>query len=313
MSNTRTSATAHRVDSYEAITNRIIDAMKQGKCPWRRPWNGGSAGYISYNTGKPYSLLNQILLLLDEKDPDEYLTFKQVKDAGGRVKKGAKASTIYFYKQLHYEVDATDENGNVIINPETGEPEKLVSNPIYLKGYQVFALADTEGVARKHTQDFTPSNAQPIEAAQAIIDNYYSSPGAPQLKVQFSGRAFYAPTADRVVCPELSQFDKPEMYYSTLFHESVHSTGHESRLARLKSDNLAAFGSDDYSREELVAEIGAAFLINRAGIDCEAAFSNSVAYLQGWIKHLSAKKRDFAIACAQAEKAVNYILNAGQQ
>lgn len=306
--NWATKATA-KVDAYEAITNKILDALKQGKCPWQRPWNGGGAGYISYSTGRPYSLLNQILLLMDDKQPGEYLTFKQVKDAGGSVKKGAKSTTIYFWKRLHYESQATDENGQPEYD-ENGKPVMLEANPIYLKGYNVFSIADCEGVEPKHAGDFTPSDAQPIEAAQAIADNYYNAPGAPRLNVQFSGRAFYTPTTDMVVVPELKQYELAEEFYSTLFHESIHSTGHASRLGRIKADKVAAFGSEDYSREELVAEIGAAYLINRAGIDSEKAFNNSIAYLQGWSRHLANKPREFAIACAQAEKAANYILNA---
>lgn len=298
-----------RKDPYEAITNKIIEAMKKGVCPWQKPWSGGTGGdYVSHSTGRPYSFLNTILLMLDEKEPGEFITFNQVKAAGGRVKKGAHGTVIYFYKRLHYEIDATDEQGNIELD-ENGQPIKLERNPIYLKGYNVFSLADVEGIDPKHiNSDYTPSDLQPIDKAEQIVSGYYGQAGAPALNITLSGRAFYRPSSDSVTMPRLDQFTEAAEYYSTLFHESVHSTGHDSRLNRLTTNKAQKFGDENYSREELVAEIGAAFLVNHAGIDCEKAFNNSVAYLQGWIKHLTNHKRDFAIACAQAEKAVRYIM-----
>lgn len=301
------SAKATRKDPYQAITDKIVAAMQQGVCPWRMPWNGGGAGYVSHSTGRPYSFLNTILLMIDGKNPGEFLTFKQVKDAGGSVNKGAKSTTIYFYKRLHFEIDAVDEQGNIELD-EDGNPIKLQANPICLKGYNVFHISDTTGVKPKHQGEFTPSAAEPIEAAEQIVSAYYGETGAPSLNIEFSGRAFYSPTTDSVTVPQLAQFENPAEYYSTLFHETVHSTGHESRLGRHKVNKAMHFGSNDYSREELVAEIGAAYLCNRAGIDNQEAFDNSVAYLQGWIKQLTNRPKQFAIAAAQAEKAARYIL-----
>ena len=307
-----------KVDAYEQITNKIIESLKNGVCPWQQPWNGGNARYISYSTGKEYSFLNSMLLSMCGKPAGEFITYAQCEKAGGHVKKGAKGCTVYFYKQSVYTVKAVDEDGKPLLdtdgNPmvdEDGNPLETVKTGLILKGYTVFALEDCEGIKPKHTNgDFTPSDAQPIETAQAIINNYYNSPNAPKLDICHSNRAYYAPSFDKVTVPELNQYENAAEFYSTLFHESVHSTGHASRLNRFKDGaKAAAFGSQEYSREELVAEIGAAYLVNQSGIDNEAAFNNSVAYLQGWINHLTQKKRDFAIACAQAEKAADYILN----
>lgn len=298
-------------DPYQVITNKIIEAMQQGIVPWQRPWSGGNGvGYISHSTGRPYSFLNAMLLLMDGKQPGEFITFKQAKQAGGHVKKGAKSTTIYFWKRLYFVEDKKDENGNTILD-ENGDPEKVEKNPICLKGYQVFALSDTEGVNPKYitsTEDSDDTAPDPVKAAEDIVNAYYRASDAPRLNIVPSEQAFYSPSSDSVTVPERKQYKEIAEYYSTLFHETVHSTGHKSRLDRFKTGAAAAFGSADYSREELVAEIGAAFLVNRSGIDCEKAFNNSVAYLQGWIKRLKDKPRDFATAAAQAEKAVRWIL-----
>ena len=298
-------------DPYQAITNKIIEAMQQGIIPWQRPWSGGNGvGYVSHSTGRSYSFLNAMLLMIAGKEPGEFITFKQCKEAGGHVKKGAKSTTIYFWKRLHFVEDKKDENGNTILD-ENGDPEKIEKNPICLKGYQVFALSDTEGVNPKYvtsTEDSDDTAPDPIKAAEDILNAYYQEPGAPVLNVVPSDRAFYSPAKDRVTVPERKQYNEIAEYYSTLFHETIHSTGHKSRLDRFKTGAAAAFGSNDYSREELVAEIGSAYLVNRSGIDCEKAFNNSVAYLQGWIRHLADKPREFATAAAQAEKAAKYIL-----
>lgn len=296
------SATAKtaRKDPYQAITDKIVAAMQQGVCPWHKPWKTDGVGYISHSTGRSYSMLNQILLLADGKQPGEYITFKQVKEAGGSVKKGAKGTTVYFWKRLSYIDTFVDDDGNEVTQEH---------NPIYLKGYTVFALNDTEGVNPKYiTTQEDADDVEPIESAEQIVKAYYNADGAPALHICNTDKAFYTPTPDAVMMPNANQFETAEAYYSTLFHETVHSTGHDSRLGRHKVNKVMRFGSNDYSREELVAEIGAAYLCSRAGIDCDKVFNNSVAYLQGWIKHLTDKPREFATAAAQAEKAVRYIL-----
>ena len=307
------SATAKtsKQDAYQQITEKIIEAMKQGIVPWQRPWSGGNGvGYVSHSTGRAYSFLNAMLLMMAGKEPGEFITFKQCKEAGGHVKKGAKSTTIYFWKRLYFVEDKKDENGNTILD-ENGEPEKVEKTPICLKGYSVFALSDTEGVDPKYitsTEDSDDNAPDPVQSAEDIVNAYYQEAGAPALNIMPSDKAFYSPACDSVTVPERKQYNEIAEYYSTLFHETVHSTGHKSRLDRFKTGAAAAFGSNEYSREELVAEIGAAYLVHRSGIECEKAFNNSVAYLQGWIKHLTDKPREFATAAAQAEKAVRWIL-----
>ena len=274
------------MDIYSEITARIMEQMEQGIIPWQKPWIAcGKA--ISRTTGKPYSLLNQMLL----GRPGEYLTFKQCQDAGGKVKKGEKSQMVVFWKWIETE----DE--------ETGEKKKVP----FLRYYNVFHIDPCEGVNPKHTTETSfPDGAAADEAAQAIIADYLNRESV-KLTHQEGDRAFYRPATDEIVLPLLRQFHSTAEYYSTAFHEITHSTGHEKRLNRL--EKIAFFGSDAYSKEELVAEIGAATLVNHCGIETSSSLRNNAAYIQNWLKVLKDDKRFIVSAAGKAEKAVSLILN----
>lgn len=274
-------------DVYEIITNRILEQLEKGIIPWHKPWTGGKDGAYNYVTERAYSVLNQILL----KHADAYLTFKQVQDLGGKVKKGAKSEIVTFWKILP--IEDIDKDGN-----------KVTKKIPFLRYYQVFWIGDTEGIEAKEIE-VKPHD--PITEAEAIVDKYMNSENHPTLiNDQVSGRAYYSPAMDQVVVPRMDQFNKIEEYYSTLFHELTHSTGAKSRLNRLSS--TAFFGNDEYSKEELVAEIGAATLVNMTGIETESSFNNSAAYIQGWSKQLRENKKMIVEASSKADKAVKYIL-----
>lgn len=281
-----------KFDIYQEITDRIIAELETGIIPWQKPWIASGTDYaISYSTGKPYSLLNQMLL----GRPGEYLTFKQVQEAGGHVRKGEKANFVVFWKWL----ESKDE-----LDPITGEPKKIP----YLRYYNVFHIDQCEGVEPKHTKSAEPV-ANPAEAdaaAEAVIADYLKRSGV-TLTHEEGDRAYYRPATDSITLPRMEQFAKTAEYYSTAFHEMTHSTGHESRLNRLTK--TAAFGSEDYSKEELVAEIGAAALVNHVGLETSDSFRNSAAYVQSWLRALKDDKRMIVSASGKAEKAVNMILN----
>ena len=274
-------------DIYQAITDRITAQLEQGVIPWHKPWIvSGKACAISRSTGKPYSLLNQLIL----GKPGEYATFAQIKQEGGRIKRGAKAQFIVFWKWIEQE----DKD-----NP--GEVKKIP----FLRYYNVFHLDDCDGLQPKHKT----AAAQPLEpdaAADAIISDYLTRSGV-KLEHRPGDRAFYRPSTDTVVLPEMEQFTERAEYYSTAFHELAHSTGHASRLNRLTA--TAHFGNEEYSKEELVAEIGAAALVNHAGLETSGSFRNSAAYVQSWLKALQNDKRLIVSAAGQAEKACSLILN----
>ena len=274
------------MDIYTAVTDRIIAQMEQGIIPWKKPWIA-NAKAISHTTGKAYSLLNQMLL----GRPGEYITFKQCQEAGGHIRKGEKASMVVFWKWIEQE----DE--------ETGEKKEVP----FLRYYNVFHIDQCEGITAKHsTATAFPDGAEVLEAAQEIIYDYLSREGVKLSHVE-GDKAFYRPSTDEVVLPIRKQFMSTAEYYSTVFHELTHSTGHPSRLNRLSKPTF--FGTEDYSKEELVAEIGASALVNHVGLETTNSLRNNTAYIQNWLSVLKNDKRFIVSAAGKAEKAVNLILN----
>ena len=271
------------MDIYAEITNRIIDQMEQGTIPWQKPWVA-SGSCVSYATGKPYSLLNQMLL----GRPGEYATFKQIQAAGGYVKKGQKASMVVFWKWIEQE----DE--------ETGEKKEIP----FLRYYNVFHINQCEGLKPKHAEPL-PQTANADQKAESIICDYLRASGV-KLNHEQGDRAFYRPSDDSITLPLLAQFKETAEYYSTAFHELIHSTGHAKRLNRIAA--TAFFGSEAYSKEELVAEIGASALVNASGLETAASFRNNAAYVQNWLQVLKNDKRFIVSASGKAEKAVALIL-----
>ena len=273
------------MDIYKEVTDRIIAQMENGIIPWQKPWVAAGS-CISHVTGKPYSLLNQMML----GKAGEYVTFKQCQQEGGKVKKGEKASMVVFWKWVETEDEETHEKKEVP----------------FLRYYNVFHIDQCEGLTAKHDEPL-PGIADPNEKAEAFIADYLLRFGV-KLIHQSGDRAYYQPSFDRVVLPCMEQFKETAEYYSTDFHELTHSTGHESRLNRL--EKVAFFGTEAYSKEELVAEIGAAALVNHAGLETANSFRNSAAYIQNWLSVLKNDKRFIVSAAGKAEKAVNLILGA---
>jgi len=271
------------MDIYAEVTNRIIDQMEQGTIPWQKPWVY-SGSCVSYATGKPYSLLNQMLL----GRPGEYATFKQIQQAGGYVRKGQKASMVVFWKWLEQE----DE--------ETGEKKEIP----FLRYYNVFHIDQCEGLKPRHVEAL-PQTANADQKAESIICDYLRTSGV-KLNHEAGDRAFYRPSTDSIILPLLAQFKETAEYYSTAFHELVDSTGHAKRLNRIAG--TAFFGSEAYSKEELVAEIGASALVNASGLETAESFRNNSAYVQNWLQVLKSDKRFIVSASGKAEKAVALIL-----
>lgn len=290
---------------YQMVTDRIVAQLEQGLIPWHKPWTGvglEDGGAVNYVSRKPYSMLNQMLLGRE----GEYLTFKQIKERGGSIKKGAKAGVVVFFTTTTYtkreevQEDSSTETVNVV-------KEHLM--PV-LKYYNVFHIDDCEGIESKiKVEEDAGPKISPIESAEKVLNGYVEREKELQFRNNIpTDRAYYSPTLDLISVPMLTQYEIAEEYYSTTFHEAIHSTMPENRCNRKSEQKLAAFGSEDYSREELVAEIGSAMLCNNVGIDCEKAFKNSVAYIQGWLKKLKNDNRMIVWAASRAEKAAKYIL-----
>lgn len=255
-----------KANVYEIVTNRIIENLNNGVIPWHRPWAGAKVSpensAISYVTRRAYSVINQWLL----GEPGEYLTYKQVQQAGGKVKAGAKSKIVVFFEKVNYTKK----------NEETGEDE-VFYYPL-LKYYNVFHIQDTEGVKSKNK----PGEVVEIETdknADAVIADYVGRTGLKFQNDKPSSKAYYSPSIDAVVVPMVSQYSNIAEYYSTTFHELTHSTMKANRCNREAENKNSFFGNHDYSREELVAEIGAAMICTRLGISTEKAFTNSVAYI----------------------------------
>ncbi len=283
---------------YEIITEKIVKMLDKGIVPWSKPWTC-SGGAVSHYNGRPYSLLNQILLMdegesIDDFKSREFITFTQIKAEGGSIRKGEKSKMVVFWKIYQKETGKIKANG-----------EKEVKTVPTLRYYNVWEVGQCEGIKRKYGA--AERHHDPIAEAEDIVAAYFGRETC-RLEVTETDRAYYSPVEDLVHVPQQSQYEDIAEYYSTLFHEMTHSTGHKSRCNR-ELTGMAAFGSMEYSREELVAEMGSAFLMNIAGIESERAFSNSVGYIQGWSRKLREEPRLFVNAASKAEAAVNYILD----
>jgi antirestriction protein ArdC len=253
--------------------------------------SGKRAPLACLSTGKPYRGINVWMLLCSGYSSNQWLTYKQAQDMGGQVRKGSKASPVVFWSFPKRE------------NKETGEIDGFA----FMKQYSVFNLDQIDGL----TLPLPLENGiafDPIEKADAVISAFQASGKAPRFQHDGGDRAFYRPSTDSVSMPVPESFTSNGAYYSTLFHEFAHSTGHASRLDRKDAFNAEGFGSESYSKEELVAEFSAAFLCGETGISNEQLETNQAAYIQGWLRKLANDKTLAVSAAQKAQKAADFIL-----
>ena len=278
---------------YEMVTDRIIEQLESGVIPWEKPWTGVKSGAFNRVSKKSYSLLNQMLL---KHKGGEYATFKQWQDLGGKVRKGEKSEIIVFWKVLPIEEEQEDGT-------------KITKQIPLLRYINVFHISQVDSVEPLPKEEL--NNIEPIEKAEKILKDYWTRENITVEHVK-GNRAYYSPTRDMICLPLFEQFTDTNEYYSTAFHESVHSTMQESRCNRTeeRKNKLVAFGSEEYSKEELVAELESANLMNIIGIETRKSFRNSTAYIQNWLSVLRNDVKFIVSTSSKAEKAVNYILNA---
>jgi antirestriction protein ArdC len=272
------------IKSYEIITERIVGLLEHGTVPWHKPWSVSTGLPRNLVTQKPYRGINPFLLMAAGYESPNWLTYRQAVQLGGNVKKGEKGCPVVFWKQLQ----ATNE--------ESGEVEKI---PL-LRVYTVFNVAQCEKLKNVPVADETAFAV--TEAAEIVA----KMPEPPVIKHGMT-MAYYAPRQDIVGMPEPKNFKTEDGYHATLFHELVHSTGHEKRLKRQSIMERNGFGSDPYCKEELIAELGSAFLCGQSGI-VERTIDSSAAYLENWLKQLKSDKTLIVYAAAQAQKAADFIL-----
>jgi len=282
-------------DIYEAITDRFIEQLKRGTVPWQKPWTSCVQNVISR---KPYRGINAVLLGMSDRTSPFWLTYKQASDLGGHIRKGEKSLPVVYYKIL----EKRDDAGKPMLR-EDGRPDRI---PL-IQWANVFNLDQTEGIEAPRIET-APSIGEPLEKAEAIIKN---AKLCPIHHVGFA--ALYSPQDDVIRMPAPSTFRSQESYFQTLFHEATHSTGHQSRLNREGITKTIKFGSERYSREELIAELGSAFLANEAGILNKVQFENSAAYLSSWIEKLENDPRMIVSAASHAQRSTDFILGIEQK
>lgn len=277
-----------RPDVYQLVTDRVLAALEAGQVAWRKPWHAAYGLPRNYVSGRTYTGINAFLLHLVGGTPF-FLTFRQARELGGNIRKGAKGMPVIYY----HVTTRTDE--------QTGEEEKMP----FIKYYTVFSVDDVEGVDLVLPERPQDRAHEPLAAAEALVANWAGCPriahGGPQ--------AYYAPGPDLVHVPRPEAFTSGEAYYSTLFHELTHATGHPRRLDRPDlAEALRPSGRAGYAREELTAEMGAAFLCGHAGLDPGATLENTAAYLQFWLEQLRGDKKLVVQAASRAQRAAELIL-----
>lgn len=285
-------------------TNLMIEQLEKGVIPWKSPYFSKTGFPRNFSSQKTYSGINVFLLGSLRYTSPYFLTYIQAQELGGQVRKGEKGYLVVKYGT--YKKEAAGES-NAGPSEETRK---------YLKAYTVFHASQIDGIA------FPQAENLPELTASAACDRAREMvAGMPKAPAFHEGTSIpcYRPSTDSVHMPERNFFTSEEAYYSTLFHELSHATGHQSRLARpslLDNKGIDAAGEarKTYAEEELVAEMGASFLCAHAGI-IEAELENSAAYLQSWINALKSKDAKGWIirAASQAQKAADYILNTVQE
>lgn len=275
---------------YQIITDRVIELLEKNIIPWHKPFSSAGSPK-NFSSGKHYRGINALLLHCAEFETPFYLTFKQAKALGGSIKKGSKSLPVVFWKWYDHPSKKA----------QNGEPLRL---PV-LRYYRVFNIEQTEGIAYEKPEIIQNPDIEPIGTCEEMINNM---PQKPEIIENEGGRAFYQPSLDRVSLPPMNHFKTVEEYYCTLFHELVHSTGHKDRLDRKEITEVNLFGDHSYSKEELVAEMGACFLQGEAGI-LHNTLENSAAYIKGWLKALKSDPKFLIQASGKAQKAADFILN----
>ena len=283
-------------DVYSRVTNRIIDDLEKGELTWVQPWQAGHvAGPVSRplrSVGIPYRGVNVLMLWAAAMEKNFscpiWLTFKQAQEMGGHVRKGEKGSLVVYASTFKKKEEG--ENG-----------EEVEAEIPFMKGYTVFNVEQIEKLPAHYYAKTEPTHAEPLEKI-AHLENFFA---ATRADIRHGdNRAFYRIDADFIQMPELQSFHNIEGYYASAAHELTHWTRHKTRLDR--DLGRKRFGDAGYAMEELVAEIGAAFLCADLGLTPEPR-EDHAAYIGTWLKALKNDKRAIFSAAGHAQRAVDYL------
>ncbi len=279
------------LNKHEVITNKIIESLESNVIPWKKPWRSLAAQNMV--TKKEYRGINHFLLGMVPTSYPMFATFNQVKAQGGSILKGSKSVPVFFYN--FGKKGETDKR--------TGkENDKSFA---IMKQYAVFTMEQTEGLDLSLFID-PVLDFKPVLEAENLVNAYTQSQ---LLQIVNAHNAAYSPSLDYLVMPQKNQFHSVDAYYSTIFHEMIHSTGHSKRLNREGFDGtFHQFGSKGYAFEELVAEFGASMLASYCGVDTSLEEGQNAAYIKGWLKKLNDDKTLAYKAASKAQTAVDYVL-----
>lgn len=282
---------------YQTITDTIVEVLNKGVVPWCKPWSSGAQAPVNALSNKPYRGVNVLLLSLSPYADHRWLTFKQVQEREGAVRKGERSTLVVFWKR--WQPPATPDEDESRASPEI---------PV-LRYFRVFNIEQCEGLSLPELYRPAPlSEDQRIQRAELMAG---SMPDPPK-RVERKGGAFYRPKEDLVQIPPLADYRTPDDYYATLFHELGHATGHERRLNRPGVTGTIQFGSGEYSKEELVAELTSAFCCATLALD-KALLESSASYIGGWLKVLRSDPKAVVMAAAQAQRATDLIKGVSYQ
>ncbi|WP_431033421.1 ArdC family protein [Pseudomonas yamanorum] len=301
-------------DIYQDVTDKIVAALDQGVVPWIKPWSSNSSVNIDHQpypinavTRRPYSGINLPLLWAEARlkgfTQDRWLTFNQAKKAGGHIRKGEHSTLAVLYKPMEREEQT--ETGQPIFD-ENGQPK--IKHFGMLRTHFLFNIEQTEGLETFNETMLEADPADPFQANNAAENLLFSSRA--NIIHRPADEAFYHPIRDLIQLPTKAQFHNEGGYYATALHELTHWTGHQARLQREGVVSSCPFGCPGYAFEELVAEMGAAFLCAYAGIQGELRHEG---YIDAWLSLLKADKHAIFRASGQARSASEYLRSLEQQ
>lgn len=296
-------------DAYEQVTEAIVAKLEEGLVPWHRPWAVSADGHLqmptSMSTKKPYRGVNVFLLAMQGYTSPWWGTYKQISERGGQVRKGEHGTQIVFWRKFEVLDGRALKQGEY--RNLNAEDRKRVQLRFSLKTFVVFNAEQADGLESlvPVVEPEPAGEDRVIDECDYVTMGYLRSENAPVVR-HGGSVASYSPTTDQIRIPHRASFDSPEHYYTTLYHEAVHSTGHSTRLDR-KDAFGNGFGTEKYSKEELVAEMGAAMLAAVTGIS-DSVLDNSAAYVQGWLKVIKGDSKLVVQAAAQAQKAADLVL-----
>lgn len=283
------------------ITDQIIESLSKGVIPWKKPWSSFPAQ--NYVSGTVYTGINALLLNMLGYDKPYFLTYKQAQSIGGQVKRGAKSHIVTRVVSSIYDKQT---NKRVSADEAKQRDDDSLNFSQHLKHFRVFHYSDVEGVDFKIPEGLklTSSDQERLKRGMQIFEEMENPP---QL-VTSGNRAYYVPAADYINMPNINAFESTESFLSVFYHELTHSSGHKSRLNREGITVDHNYSDKIYSREELIAEIGSAYLMHSQGFSTEKTMTNHTGYIQGWLKVLKNDPKMIVKAATHAQRSTNYIL-----